>query len=414
MLTKDVIRLSIVVLAVASAWGAIPVFLWGEEIAAAGTKRTAKAAPTAGEAMPVSGVERAKSPAIPASPKSDDGTSPDMLKTPAAAGAGPIAESFDDAAMASSGRAETALLPENLRDPGFDRYLDLRLLSKAWEEKDASALADVAMQLREGERILLRPYRGFSSQQLLQEAVRTAAETKDGAALLRLRKIAELIGSSELKTKLAVAEKLAGEARATDPALQVSIGEVTPDVYSDLWEFQRAIRDASLTGDAIALKQIEDELAAATAIPEKQKKYLEKRLQESQTAAAAIPDSQKQLAQALDKLADSSRRGGGGHGTHGGGNQPRGGRPGVNHPAGNHLVVNRLGANRGNGRSDRNRRGRDRRFRDRHYHWRYAHWYDGQWCPEGWYIDGGDDTVCVPSDSIEDIPTGDEGSLSDG
>ena len=102
-------------------------------------------------------------------------------------------------------------IPENLRDPAFDRYVDLALLCQAWDDEDASALADVALQLREGERILMRPRRGFSSQQLLLEAARIAAETNEKDALQRLGKIAETLGSAELKVKVAGAEKLAGQ-----------------------------------------------------------------------------------------------------------------------------------------------------------------------------------------------------------
>jgi uncharacterized membrane protein len=193
----------------------------------------------------------------------------------------------------------------------------------------------------------LRPHRGFSSQQLLQEAVRIAAEVKDTAALQRLRKIAETMGSAELKAKLVSAEKLASEARAADPALQISIGEMTPAVYAQLWDYLHAIQGAGLTGDTTILKEIQGELANNTGIPEKQKKYLQKLLQEGQTSAAALPESQKQLGHSLNKLSDSSRRGGGGHGGghggFGGGHGGFGGGHGGWHPnpthGGGHGVV---------------------------------------------------------------------------
>jgi uncharacterized membrane protein len=222
-------------------------------------------------------------------------------------------------------------VPDNLRDPGFDHYVDLALLCKAWDEKNASALADVALQFREGERVLLRPRRGFTSQQLLDEAARIAAETKQAEALQRLRKIAETTGSTDLKAKLASMEKLAGPARAADPALQVSIAEMMPQVFAEVWEYFHAIQDAGLTGDTATLKEIQDDLANNTRIPEKQKKYLQKLLQERQATMAALPESQKQLSQALDKLSDSSRRGssGGGGGSHSGG--------GGSHASGGHT-----------------------------------------------------------------------------
>jgi hypothetical protein len=252
-------------------------------------------------------------------------------------------------ANASSGWKDE-WIPENLRDPGFDRYVDLALLCQAWEEKNASALADVALQLREGERILLRPQRGFSSQQLLQEAARIAAETKDAAALRRLAKIAETIGDPALKAQVAGAQKLAGEARAADPALQVSLGEMTPEVYADMWDYVHAIQDAGVTGDTTTLNEIKDELASNTGIPEKQKKYLQKLLQENQATAAALPESQKQLGQSLDKLSDSSRgHGGGGHGGggHGGGGHGGGGHGFVSHGGGGHGFVSHGGGGHG-------------------------------------------------------------------
>jgi uncharacterized membrane protein len=228
-------------------------------------------------------------------------------------------------------------VPENLRDPAFDRYVDLALLCKAWDEKNASVLADVALQFREGERVLLRPHRGFSSQQLLGEAARIAVETKQAEALQRLRKIAETISSAELKAKLAGAEKLAGPARGTDPALQVSIAEMRPEVFAELWQYLHAIQDAGLAGDTAALKRIEDKLANNTRIPEKQKKYLKKVLLDHQATAAAVPEAQKQLDQALDKLSDSSRRGPTGGGHAGGG----GGHAGVSHtPSGRTFAAN--------------------------------------------------------------------------
>ena len=177
---------------------------------------------------------------------------------------------------------------------------NLALLAEAWDERDASTLTDIALQFREGERILLRPHRGFSSQQLLQEAARIAAEAKDTATLQRLHKVAETIGSAELKAKLANMEKLAGQSRAVDPALQISITEMTPDVYAEVWEYFHAVKDASLIGDETTIKEIQDDLAANNIIPEKQKKYLQKLLQESLAVAATVPESEKLFARSLE------------------------------------------------------------------------------------------------------------------
>jgi hypothetical protein len=318
MLQRYVSRPSIFALAAAAALGVSAVSLWGAEPATPERKQITKAESAAAQGTQLSATSGDKS----STSVKLSGTARGV-RIPESNGAVRSRLAVAAVATSPSGGWHAEAIPETLRDPGFDRYIDLALLCKAWDEKNASALADVALQLREGERILLRSHRGFSSQQLLQESARIAAESKDKAALQRLAKIAESIGCAELKAKLAGAEKLADEARANDPALQVSIAEMTPEVYAELWEYVHAARGASLTGDMTTLKQMQDELATNPEIPAKQKKYLVKLLQESQATAATLPESQKQLGQALDKLSDSSRRGGGGG--HGGGGHGGGG-----------------------------------------------------------------------------------------
>src|SRR4051812_1913645 len=71
------------------------------------------------------------------------------------------------AALAQSGGPATS---SNEVDVGFERYVDPEMLASAWDAKDAELLTDLALQIAEGERILLRPRRGISADQALHVA----------------------------------------------------------------------------------------------------------------------------------------------------------------------------------------------------------------------------------------------------
>src|SRR5579871_3302728 len=63
-------------------------------------------------------------------------------------------------------------LPALLRDPAFDRYVDMNLLRKGWDNLDSSLLADVGLQLAEGERVLYRPHKAVGAEQILSLAIK--------------------------------------------------------------------------------------------------------------------------------------------------------------------------------------------------------------------------------------------------
>ena len=195
MLPRCVSRSWLLALAASAALGIVSASLWGEEPAAPQGKQKPAPAGQKSPALEKLGVT-SRGVKVPESTN----TTPAKLSSIAPVPAAASSPSVDNGEW----------IPENFRDPGFDRYVDLALLCQAWDDKDALALSDFALQLREGERILLRPHRGLSSQQLLQEAARIAAQTQQTEALKRLRKVADTIGSTELKAKLAGAEKLAG------------------------------------------------------------------------------------------------------------------------------------------------------------------------------------------------------------
>ncbi|MBX7104099.1 MAG: hypothetical protein K1X57_08450, partial [Gemmataceae bacterium] len=241
-----------------------------------------------------------------------------------------------DEVNAYSAPSRTAF--SELHDPAFDRYIDLQLLGEAWANLEPGALTDVGLQLAEGERILLRPHKAISANAVLAAAARLCAEKKDKGGLDRLAKAAERLGDKDLAGQVKAAELLAKESRAVDPALQVSVEEMTPESLAFYQQCLLAIRVARLSGNRADLEIIKEDIPNLTEIGETLRDNLSRLTEE---ALASIPESQSPEAAVLDKLAAASRGGYGppssGRGSSGqrpgtGGHTPMGGRsPGAGH-----------------------------------------------------------------------------------
>lgn len=139
-------------------------------------------------------------------------------------------------------------------DPVFERYVSMDLLRRAWEERDPQLLTDVALELAEGERILLRSHKAISADQLLQITIHTAARAGDREALKRLREVVQ--GRSDgLQKQLASALALAGKSRANGPAVQVSL-DASVEQLEATQALARQIKAAQLRGDRDALQTL--------------------------------------------------------------------------------------------------------------------------------------------------------------
>jgi hypothetical protein len=189
-------------------------------------------------------------------------------------------------------------------DPAFGHYLDLVLLSKAWQEMDPDLMIDAALQLAEGERVLQRSHKALSSGQLLNLALKIAGEKKDKPALERLTKVAERTGNRDLAGPVAPGIKLAGQSRAADAALQVSVVDMTPTDFATFHAYVRGIQASRIRGDRKVLEHLEKTLRAWTGGSEKQREYLKRAIAESR-ANLPPPDTS---AAALDKLQAASRQ----------------------------------------------------------------------------------------------------------
>ncbi|MDR0327909.1 MAG: hypothetical protein LBI05_06400 [Planctomycetaceae bacterium] len=144
-----------------------------------------------------------------------------------------------------------------IMDPAFDMYVNPDTLDLARNTAEASLILDVALQVAEGERILLRPHRAVSSEDLLRLAVRIAAVKDDKITQERLKSAAEKIGKGNLIAEFDAIAKLAGMSRNLEQPKFSSNDEETTLILNDIVD---AVNDAVLLQNRAALGTITDSL----------------------------------------------------------------------------------------------------------------------------------------------------------
>jgi hypothetical protein len=194
-------------------------------------------------------------------------------------------------------------LPPELVDPGFARYVDLQLVGRALREGDANTLADTALQLAEGERILLRPHRSLKVPELLQAALQLATDDRDMECLDRLAMIAEQRKDEAFAGQIAQARKLAAAARDPEAELRVSLDECTPQQYAMICRCCSDVRLAKVTGDTRSLELWDSE--RLDHIPDPYRPHLDQLLGE---VRSALPTDTEREVSVLGKIAAQSRR----------------------------------------------------------------------------------------------------------
>jgi hypothetical protein len=194
--------------------------------------------------------------------------------------------------------------PAAVKDPAFDHYVDLSMLATAWNDLDAPLLCDLGLQLAEGERVLLRPHKAITADQVLGIALKVATEKNDAATLKRLAKAADTLGKKELGDKIGAASKLGAGSRAADAALALSVDRTSVDAFTQYKDALARITTAKLAGDAKALEAIAKEAPKMEGLPDAQRQYLTKAATE---AKEGLPKDADPAVAALSKLASESR-----------------------------------------------------------------------------------------------------------
>ncbi|MFO0867080.1 MAG: DUF4157 domain-containing protein [Gemmataceae bacterium] len=192
---------------------------------------------------------------------------------------------------------ETPRIPAAWDDLAFNRYVNVRLLSRAMQTKDASMLVDIAFQFAEGERVLGRPHKAIVAKDLMMVAARWAGESQDTAALDRLGKYAKAKSDSDLEALVNAGRTLAKEKRSADPDLEGP--GVSSESFHTFHVLSGAILEAHESGDKELLRTIAGMLPLKEELNAAQRKHLK--------AAIDTPPPSAEMPETLRQLAASSR-----------------------------------------------------------------------------------------------------------
>jgi hypothetical protein len=198
---------------------------------------------------------------------------------------------------------EAAARADALRDPAFARFVDLSSLAPALQEGNAATVLDLALQLAEGERVLLRPHKSLRSDTLLRAALRLAVQKRDRETLERLEKFAQQRGSAEWKELVANARKTADSGRAVKLSLAVAADDdMDAQRLLTVRAFNRAIEQEEAVGNRAALKQLLETLDGCGL----KKAELEMLRKKATDALERLPEGSAD-AEALQKLLGPTR-----------------------------------------------------------------------------------------------------------
>jgi hypothetical protein len=197
-------------------------------------------------------------------------------------------------------------IPATLKDPAFSRYVDLALVRTALTERDPAILCDVALQLAEGERVLLRSHKGLPSSRVFTIALEVATQAGDKATLARLAKTFKAQKNNDLAMLADAALKVGGKARRVDSSLLVSPDSMSVEGLVLYRSFLEQIKLAKTLKDREKLEELEKSIASLPDLGDTQRKALKKMIT---AAKGALPKADDDGDDLLRKLAASSRGG---------------------------------------------------------------------------------------------------------
>lgn len=209
----------------------------------------------------------------------------------------------DILAMLASGAA----VPAELQDPAFDYYVDLSLLGTAWIDLDPALLTDLALQFREGERVLLRPHRAIESGELMEIAIRTAAVKMDAKTLDRLEKAVARDDNKELAAELDKAKKAVAEDQGAS-AWMLPVATTSAMEFARYKGMLQDIEAAIVVRDQATLEKLQVELKEMTDLPAEHRAKLEGKVTQALEQFKGSEQEVSKAAQVLDKLAYATRR----------------------------------------------------------------------------------------------------------
>ena len=159
-----------------------------------------------------------------------------------------------------------------LTDQAFEQYINSGFLATALNSGDPSSMTDAALQLAEGERILMRPRVGASAEKMLEAAFKFAALAEDAAAMERIKKAAAQLKYQDLIDSFDDLQAAVPSLKCPDPkfsfgddknAAQVVNGFVTETQKAVILDSREAIDLIELNAkDAKLPEKVMEELTA--------------------------------------------------------------------------------------------------------------------------------------------------------
>ena len=204
--------------------------------------------------------------------------------------------------------ADTAASPpSDLFDPAFDQYVDMQLLADAWGELDPGLMTDMALQLAEGERVLLRPHKAISASQMLRLAAKVAADAGNKEVLSRIETIAGKLGYEDLAAEVKGSAQLAAGSRNADAEFQVDVDALTPEQYQEVRGMLLAIQAARIATDREGLAELVGDVDKLEGLNDQQRGQLKSMIASSQKQIEASGKPTESAIQAARKLNNVSR-----------------------------------------------------------------------------------------------------------
>ena len=204
------------------------------------------------------------------------------------------------------GSGRSLVLPWDLSDSAFDIYVNPLHIGQAWHSADAALMTDVALQLAEGERVLLRARKGLSAKEAFEVAVRVATERQDKVALERIAKYAAQANDAELTTSAAAAQKLASVSRDTTSRMLIDPEQIDLKRFGLMHDCFGHIRMAKIAGDVRSIELIEKEYLPY--VPDSCLEGMTKCLGEARNIIESSKPLPPELTERLKRLALISRR----------------------------------------------------------------------------------------------------------
>jgi len=219
-----------------------------------------------------------------------------------------LSAAFLLAAVSASADDKDAPLPEGVEDAAFARFVDLALVRKAVVTRDAALLCDVALQLAEGERVLLRPHAGLPSGRLFRLALQAATEKRDLKTLDRVGEAAKARKMDDLAKLLPAARMLAGKARRLDTGLMVSADSMSVEALLAYRAYLEQLNVAVSLNDRTRLEGMEASLSRLEGLSDSQRASIKQRIGDAKASLGDKSDKADEGDELLRKLAGSSRR----------------------------------------------------------------------------------------------------------